>query len=222
MGTKKDSVTEQLETHPSYGMISVSRQTHSGDAVLFGSNVGVPTTLSVRISPARVSHDLGRDQYYSTLNPLIEIRMTPSQWAEFVSSIGIGMGSPCTIAHFNGESVPTPPPVKRETERIVDSFKTRTEDLVARSRLLLAEVESILGKKSLTNADRKKLTDIFHAQLNHLQGSAPFMLNSFTEATDRIGKAVQRDLDAFVQDLGRRHGVPNLAQDALLLEEKKK
>jgi hypothetical protein len=95
---------DNTETHPAFGIISASRITSSG-ASLFQSEVLSNGYIAIRICTATRKRYLHTDRVWAGPE-IIEVNLTYAQWAEFISTMNIGEGVPCTIASQNGRMMP--------------------------------------------------------------------------------------------------------------------
>jgi len=89
------------EKHESYGLVGFSRTTHGGGgdgANLFGCSIKHNHTIVLKIKRATKERSLHDDRYYGG-ETLIEVEMSPNQFAEAITSMNIGDGMPCTIRY---------------------------------------------------------------------------------------------------------------------------
>lgn len=89
--------------HEGFGMISIGR-VHCGGSgqVLYGSNVSHHEYIQLKISTGYLNRHLNRDWFHED-KTLIEINLSPVQFAEMIS-VGMNNGStPCTLTWFNGK-----------------------------------------------------------------------------------------------------------------------
>lgn len=128
---KEDSTV--LETHPSYCQITASRV--SGSTVLYGSDFDHQHYVTLSIHRSQRRRNLNNDWYHSG-KELIEIKMSADQWANFVSSMNYGSGTPCTLNYFNNEvipAIPAPPDragqFKMEADQTLDNVKKRLKKM---------------------------------------------------------------------------------------------
>ena len=95
---------EEVEAHPCYGMISVHRQT-GGHTKLFGSPLDShPSTIAITIREAERHHNLSSDWFFAR-KPIIEIDLSPMQYAEMITTPNVGSGVPCTIRYRHTEGL---------------------------------------------------------------------------------------------------------------------
>jgi hypothetical protein len=91
--------------HPSFGMVSFSR-CYGTNRRLFQSHVKNMTTVRLRIKQASVKHSLHQDHTYGE-ESLIEVELSPAQFAELLTSMNVGDGVPCTINYVNEKKLKT-------------------------------------------------------------------------------------------------------------------
>lgn len=208
--TKTVTSGQQVEAHESFGMVSIGRI--QGSRRLFGSSIeshGSFFRLSIR--QAEVIHDLSHDRYHDT-NELISIDLSASQFAEMITTLNIGMGTPCTINRVLGEKVELPPVLSTEAEKIRNTFESDIRGLSDKLRESVKQVGEILNKKSLNAEDKKKILGSFQKVLQDIESNAPFVVSSFQEAADRVVATSKAEMDAFLSLLLQKKGV---SRDAL-------
>ena len=79
-------------SHPAYAQIRASRV--SGSTNLYASDFNHSHFMTVTISKSEHHRHLSNDWYHEK-GQLIEIAMSESQWAHFISSANVGSGSQC-------------------------------------------------------------------------------------------------------------------------------
>ena len=106
---------------------------------------------------------------------------------------------PCTLRVRDRVRVENPPDdVKVEADLVREKFAADVKDALTKLRPAIAAVEDVLAKKALTNADRETARRAL-AQFERLIGdTAPFMLDQFEEATQRITTTAKTEIDAFM------------------------
>ena len=55
---------DNIETHPSYGMLQFNRVSHSGGTALFGSSIQHKDTITMYLREGEVSRCLNNDHYF--------------------------------------------------------------------------------------------------------------------------------------------------------------
>lgn len=78
--------------HPFYGAITIGRLS-SGDAhPMYGSSIKHRDTIRLTVHHGECTRMLSED-WYSPRDKIVEVEMTQNQWAELVSSVGLGAGN---------------------------------------------------------------------------------------------------------------------------------
>ena len=87
--------------HPSFGMLSFNR-THGGHSNLFGSSIQHNDTIHMVLKEGVVIRGLNDDRYVGE-DEILEVEMSQSQFAELITSMNVGTGTPCTIKYLRGK-----------------------------------------------------------------------------------------------------------------------
>ena len=91
-----DERMEEKIEHESFGMLQISRVSgESGN--LFGSSIQHQHFIEMRICPGHKSRDLYQDWIGSSMLPYITINMSNSQFAEAITGLNLGSGTPVTL-----------------------------------------------------------------------------------------------------------------------------
>lgn len=203
--------------HPSYGVLTLNRFSSSDSNPLFGSVVRSRNGLSLTISRAHIVHNLGSDSIYGD-EEVIQVRMTEEQLGRMLSSIGVGEGIPCTIAHLNGKRVAEPPVIETEQKRIYDDFASTMDGLAKDLRGELPEVMAILNKDGAINkADREAIRKVIESIHMQLKNNAAFALQQFQESAERVVEAAKVEVNAHAATVSRQLGLPEKVEHVMKL-----
>lgn len=187
------------EKHESYAMVSFSRRT--GDpGVLFGSPLHHHHSyIALTIRRAERIHNLGHDRFYGSMRgDLIEVDLSPAQFAELLTTMNVGMGVPCTLRYLDGKQMEKPPTVEMETEKVQTSFEKDTKKLVHSLEQKQHQIDEILEKKALSKDDRAKIRSLLDTAIREVGSNMPFMLERFSEATEKVTTHAKAEVDAFI------------------------
>lgn len=204
------------ETHPSYGLLQISRISGATSS-LFGSPIQHQSTIRLRIARAHRRRDLHHD-WYGEDDQLIEIEMSAAQFAEAITSLNMGVGTPCTLRRLNYEEIPSPP-TDSPRKLIEDEFGRKIQELAVGFQQSVREAVVLLtdpAKKSLTRADRDALVRMLsHAEME-LTANLPFVGRCFNETTERIVSAAKFEIDAFITMAALATGMRELTTSGLV------
>lgn len=199
--------------HESYGAISVNRV--SGQTHLFGSDAIHNNYIRIDISEADMRRSLSDDHLMANRR-LVTVDLTFDQWARFVSSFGIGMGTPCTLRRVGTKQYADPPEPEHFSSKFRDDLKktmaTATEKLdglIGTLKEALLPGNKTLGKKELTQV----LSDIQQA-LMQVKSNIPFVEDQFDEHMERKVSAALVEVEGTIAHGLREAGLASL-RDAM-------
>ena len=189
---------ENKEKHPSYGMISVSRVSGSGETSLFGSSIKHRNTIVLSIGTGMVSRELNTEWYFKD-KEIIEVEMSLSQWADLISSMNIGNGNPCTI-RWNGERIEECPydskRIKFEQE-LKETMNETNDDL---NTAINSVIELLDSKKTVTKKDKEEILIALKSAQQNLNENTPFIYKQFNEQMDKTVQEAKGEVEAFTQN----------------------
>lgn len=84
------------ETHPSYGQLEISRVTSNKGVPLYGTSSKFKEIIRLSIHRSELCRSLHRSWYFAK-DPIVEVDMSPAQFAEAITSLNNGSGIPVTI-----------------------------------------------------------------------------------------------------------------------------
>lgn len=215
--TTRDSVLgeEQVETHPSFGMIQITRIS-GGKRRLFGSSIqehAHAIRLKIYVDAER-RHSLGEDSYWPGRRPYIEVEMSAAQYAEAITTMNVMNGVPCTVLYKDGKRVDQPPLVEVETDKVKVGFEKKIREAAAGLSKLEDVVAQALDDAKMTNKQRdelkKQLVDPIRTAYREIALNAPFVLEQFERATERITKVAKAEVDALVTHVAQMAGIDAL------------
>jgi hypothetical protein len=201
---------ETVETHESFGTICISRQS-GGGLDLFGSSVKHHESITIRISRAERKRALHRDWIHST-TPLVEVVLSPVQFADAITHLNFGDGTPCTLDRVAGKQMP-PCPAYTQREQFEKEFEGDVKRVTAEAAEIGKEVVGKLrGKGQLSAADRKELADQIDQLLMHVRSNMPFVHKQFNEAMEKTVGECKGEVEAFITSKVHRLGLEALAE----------
>lgn len=200
--------------HPSYGMLHVTRVSSSGKVRLFGSPLATHYgTIRLSVSKGQWTHDSHGDRYFGMGKEFIEIEMSAAQFADAITSLNLGEGTPCTIRCVGGKPVPGPPDLPTEAEHIQKTFRASIGEYRRKARTYRQRIEALTSKLSAKARDEIRIAlDVMEDQLGQ---NVPFILDQLQQASNRVTTAARAEVEAFVANLVRSAGLASLTQGRL-------
>ena len=191
------SQREKIESHESFGTVAVNRV--SGYARLFGSEVRHQNYFEVSVRRAKRRLSSGQEAFEAWDNPILKFALSASQFVDMVTSQNSVTGVPCTITRVEGVQMdPVPEGLGSEFEaaRVLFSEEVAKaqKDLDAHQ----AAAASLLDKKSLSQADKKSLLQIFSASRGLVQQTAPWIASLLHEHAEKVVTKSKIEIDAFI------------------------
>lgn len=179
-------MNKEIRNDDNIGVISISR-TNGGSVNRFvGSTVPSETAISIKVYQAeKTSSKFDKERFIPTKG-IVTVELTPSQWAELITSLNIGVGSPCTITRLNGKRIEQ----TYETESVCSYYENRLQDefsnITNRFDALFEDAMDILSnKKSINKADRETIMSAYREVERFMGDSAPFIQKMFKEDLDK-------------------------------------
>ena len=211
---------DESETHESYGIVGISRRQSSPPHNLFGSSIKHQSTMALTIKKAEKMRDLNRDWYFGRKH-LIEIELSPTQFADMITGVGVGDGVPCTIRWAEGERKENPPEISQR-QMYEDEFKKTMQDFGKTCYGDVQEARELLTKKgTITVKERKQVDGIITRMVGTITGTLPFIQGSFNEAMSKTVTEAKGEVDAFVMDKIISLGIEGLKDKVSLLNKDK-
>ena len=169
--------------------------------------------VTLRLSAGTRYNSFGHDRFHGGMRgEIVEIMLSAGQFSELLTTMNVGSGVPCTIQYLLGKKVPSPPEdVELEVEKVRNGFKKDMDGVVAKVREDRKELEELLEKKTLSKDDRKKILEIISRVEQHIESNAPFMVDQFEEASERVVKHAKAEIDAFITHNVFTEGMNSLA-----------
>ena len=201
--------------HPSYGILHISRTSGGTSAIrLFGSPLATHYgTIRLTISKGKWIHGLNHDRYFGMSKDFIEIEMSAAQFADAITSLNMGSGTPCTVRYVDGARIPEPPKHATEAEHIRDNFENTLDKYKAKAHTYRKRIEELASKLSTKAKEEIRIAlDVMEDQLG---SNIPFVVKQFQEATTRLTTAAKAEVDAFVTGVVRAAGLQSIAEGRL-------
>jgi hypothetical protein len=205
----------RIDEHESYGMVGINRVSSSGTS-LFGSIATHHSFITLTVKRASMRRHLAQDWLSAESRALIEIEMSHSQFAELITSPGVGDGVPCTIRAYDGklmEECPAPEPME---SKYAEDLKATTKETVAGLKELTQRLSQSLlpGEKPLNKTELKALLGQIQGALSSITNSIPFIEKQFNEEME-----TQRDRMVGEMEAVATHIIHNVGLKAIAAAE---
>lgn len=210
---KDDDISsdEKEETHESYGLISASRFHAMPPQAMFGSALRHSTGVAIEIHHALKKRSLSNDWFHGR-GCLIRIELSEAQFAQFLTTLNVGPGVPCTIKRLNSEAVEDCPEIN-ERKRIEEEFKTKMETVGKLLDKLTEQARVMKDKKGTINkGDAESFVKLAEHMRAEFTRNVAFVQSQFNEAMDGIVTEAKADVTGYMNQLVSQLGVEKLKE----------
>lgn len=206
------------EEHESFGLIEISRVTSNIHQNLFGSSIKHNNTIRIEIKPAKRIRDLSADWYHSRGIPYIEVEMSPTQFAEAITTLNHSPGIPVTVRYINGKRLEPCPDVNKR-QQFENEFKKDMEDIRIKLDKLTKEATEILSsKKNITIAERNLILNQINNIKQEIGSNLPFVNSQFNEQMDKTVLEAKGETEAFFINKINQLGLTELKKQQKFIE----
>jgi hypothetical protein len=193
---------ETITSHPAFAMIGASRV--SGHTNLFGSDFHHNNYMVVRIKGAEFHRSLNRD-WHMGRESYIEVAMTESQWATFVSAPNIGDGTPCTLTQHGGKRIPGIPSLERS--KLV---KMEVDEDLAETVRFLDEALAAVDGLGLSKKKADEVSSKIRSARKRLDDHIPFAAKQFGEYVEDTIEKGKQEIHGYMMNVITRAGINTL------------
>jgi Skp family chaperone for outer membrane proteins len=202
----------EKEQHESYGMIEINRSTTNRGQSLFGSSIRHENIITIKIKKGVVERSLNNDWYFDKGTPFIEVDMSPTQFAELITTLNHGCGIPCTIKYINGQKMAECPEVNKR-QQFEQEFARDMYELKKSITDLTKETKQLLNsKKALTIKEKQLILAQIESLEREILHNVPYVQSQFNEQMDKTVLEAKGEIEAFVTNTVQKLGLNSLQQ----------
>ena len=200
MNNEEEIVEEMPKEHPTYASIVVSKSQVGGSGrALNGSSILHNQIVHLEIHEATYERHHGVDSWFPH-KKIIDVDLSPTQWAEMISSIGNGGGTPCTIRYRADKPTERDmevPHINKFTQHTAE-FKQDLTDIKKQAQSFKDELaERLTKKKPLGVKEQEELLHKWVAFCNNLEPNLRFAQTCFDEQVDRTVTEAKGEIEAY-------------------------
>jgi len=208
--------TRERHEHDAFGVITMS-SISGGDPVMFGSDLRHDHRLRFEIKRASLDRHLSRDWIHAASNPIVEFEMSHSQFAEFITSVGKGSGTPVTLLYAPARDTETlTMPSIKKIESKHDTFKREIEESTQKQVSAIKEQVEKLGKMLDTGKLGIKDTRELHREMSIIIGNLPanmsFVIEQAEEALEKATTDAKIEVEAYINATAKKLGLQTIEQ----------
>ena len=189
---------DEIYKHLSYGVVSLSRSSTTGKK-LFGSSIDHQNFISLSVNHAEMVQDINlHNTHYFPRKRIIEVFLTSSQFAELITTMNYGGGTPCTISFK--ESVGTinytePDSLKPHDElnKMQEFAEKEKDDTIEK---ISTKLKTILSKNSIGKKDKQNIYSMFDILSKFVDDKFEFMQSQFQSKMEKHITEAKTEIDS--------------------------
>lgn len=185
---------ETKTTHPAFAQIRASRV--SGRINLYGSDFTHNAFVSITIKRSELLRGLNNDHHFGK-EELIEVSLSESQWATFVSAMNIGDGVPCTLNHVGRESVPGLPDPKSRADQFGDEMVKKLQSTIDQAQAALDELDSL----GLPKGKTEKVRESMKRFIREATCNVPFVAEQFDKHVEKTVEKGKHEIHGYMTNV---------------------
>lgn len=190
-------------THPAYGTLLFNRAQCGGcgeGRALFGSSVKHNNIITMNLYHADVTRGLNKDWVHGN-SLILKAEMSYSQFAEAITSFGMGSGIPVTLTYTEKDGRLPECNFVNKRAQFTKEFSNTIGKAYEDSKSLIEDLENLFTqKKSFTKADKEEILRKLESINNNIGSNAKFVADQFNEQMDKTVREAKGEVEAFYQN----------------------
>jgi hypothetical protein len=198
--------------HESFGLLSFHR-IHAGTGkALYGSALKHSEIIRMTVYRSQQTRDLHENRYYPK-EVLLEVDMSPQQFAEVITTLNMGHGIPVTLYRLLGKQLEECP---HNDERAVftEEFQKKINKVTQTAQKLMERADELLSQKTpLKACERDELKNLLNLIQTELHSNMQFTSTMFQETVEKAVTSGKQEIEAFWRGIIEQLGVQKLAEN---------
>ncbi|WP_018234401.1 hypothetical protein [Thioalkalivibrio thiocyanodenitrificans] len=202
--------------HNAFGRVTLTKRQGSGN--LFGSALKHSNQVCLTIERATLDRHLSTDWVRGT-DTIVEMVMSEAQWAQLVSSMGCGTGTPVTLTRAPTPGTPSDPMpglAAEPTKKVFDDeIRQACEKQIQDAKGLLERFEQMLESgKAIPKKEARSCVRRLRTLVENMPQDMAFLQSRFVESMEKTVEAGKAEIEAHVANVAMRTGLDTLRQQA--------
>jgi hypothetical protein len=220
----ESGISGSVIKHPAYGVIRCF-ETQGGNLSLFGSDLKHNHYVTLEIAQAETKRTLSHEWHMGDSLPIIQVRMTHSQFVSMIQGKGAGAETPVTIAVAPKltelQEYPLIEPLESNVEKIKNELEEETIKRINDALESVKELEKMIENKTGIKLMREQVKNALQ-KLESVPNTLKYSIGQAKEEIDKISSQAQIDvecmIDAKLKNIGARLAVSEYDANKLLDE----
>ncbi len=185
----------EKQKHPCFGKIRIVK--FQGDCNFFGSNVTHHGGITISISRASYERSLSHN-WISADDELIEVRLSPLQFAELITSAMNTEGVPCTIERDQSGYI-KPADFADDVEHFKNEYNEDVQNQISDIADALRLVDEGLEAKSVKKSDLKTIKARLEKLQQDIVSNMPYVKKNFTKHVQKTILEAKTSVECFIE-----------------------
>ena len=206
--SKSHPITEreknrETSRHPAFGTITLT-QSVGAEETLFGSEIKHGRQIRIAISTARLVRNLSSDWIHPEAR-IIDIAMSQAQFAQFITSVGNGDGTPVTIKWLKDAGAI--PGIEMEENKleihrreIVETVKESAQEMSN----LVNRLGAMIDDGRLSKKELKEIQHSLRCLTDNLPSNMAFSVKMAEESLEKVVSAAKIEVESYIQMVSPR------------------
>lgn len=200
-------------SHPAFG-VAVLTQRSGGTGKLFGSDIQHQGTMAICVKTAKLDRHLGRDWIHGQ-DVVVDLEFTHAQFAQFITGVGKGDGTPCTLRYRATGQIEQMPGIHHLEEKF-ETHKREIREMAAKSiediRATVEKLEELNKGGSIPKNIFKGLMHSLRCQLDNVPSNMAFTVSSAEETLEKATAHAKIEVESFVSMKAQQLGLKHISQ----------
>ena len=197
------------------GLLSWNRTSTRPAKAFFGSRVRHGEFVAITLMEGTHDRRLASDWFHGGKR-IAEVWLTPTQFADFVTSPGRGEGVPCTLKYTRDGRLQEheSPAFETDVERMELEFRealTTVREQMDECREVMCKITD--GRGTMSVQDRKLIGEKMRRLLQELESNLPYLGDRFADSIERTVAEAKQSVDAHINRAITDAGVEQLRGD---------
>ena len=201
-----DKDHKEIDDHPAGVTVQFSRVT--GSREFFGSSVKSQSWIQLRVWKAKLQSSFGHDQARQG-RQLIEIDLSPAQFAELLTTMNYGVGVFGTLSYFNGEHIEkyeAPPSEMTRTEEYIEQHLT---EAFAQHNENIERMKKIITDSKLNKKDKEEMIRSLRVDA-HFESNFNFYKERLRETASKLIVQAKAEVESHISSSIANAGLESL------------
>lgn len=194
---------ELMYNHPAYAQISASHV--NGGSYLYGSDFKHHGYVVIRIKRSEMRRSLSNDWPFGR-EELVEVALSESQWASFVSTMNRGDGVQCTLQRYQGKMIQQIP----HTEQKFSKFKQEGTEAADEALRAIERMKQEINDSKLSQKQKTEWLKSLDFIEGRTKSNLSFVLRQFGEHMEATVQKARTEISAYAHHVLMRTGLSKL------------